>query len=310
MSSNALSQETIRLWPDGPPTTLPGVGPEVAFRAPVANTGDAGMLRNVSEATLTVFRPTSAKPNGVGVIVCPGGGWRLLAWEHEGIHVAQWLAARGYTAFLLKYRVQATPASQADYEAEVARITGRIDLSRTGKTALRAMSDIIPAGVYRDARAAAADDGRRAVALVRERAKVWDVDPTKIGMIGFSAGAFLVVDVAMDPRAAPLAFVAAIYGGETQGRPVPNDAPPLFTCIAQDDVLLYRVVEGLYADWTDAKRSAELHIYRRGGHGFGMAKQGIPSDRWIEQFGEWLTDLDLTQQQANQRPAAEKKLSY
>jgi acetyl esterase/lipase len=89
----------------------------------------------------------------------------------------------------------------------------------------------------------------------------------------------------------PLAFVAAIYGGETQGRPVPADAPPLFTVVAQDDVLLYRVVEGLYSDWTGAGRSAELHIYRRGSHGFGMVKQGFPSDRWIDQFHDWLTDL-------------------
>jgi acetyl esterase/lipase len=128
---------------------------------------------------------------------------------------------------------------------------------------------------------------------VRERAKQWDVNPEKVGIIGFSAGAFLVVDVAMDPRASPLAFVAAIYGGETLGRPVPQDSPPLFTCIAQDDFLLYRVVEGLYADWTDAGRSAELHIYRRGAHGFGMVKQGFPSDRWIEQFHDWLVDLDF-----------------
>lgn len=112
-------------------------------------------------------------------------------------------------------------------------------------------------------------------------------------MVGFSAGAFLVVDVAMEPKAAPLAFVAAIYGGETLGRTVPADAPPLFTCIAQDDTLLYRVIEGLYSDWTDARRSAELHVYRRGQHGFGMIKQGFPSDRWIEQCHEWLADLGL-----------------
>jgi hypothetical protein len=180
-----LPDEVIRPWPDGPPSKLEGVGPEIAFRAPVGTAGEAAMLRNVSVPTLTVFRP--AKPNGIGVIVCPGGGWRILAWEHEG--------------------------------------------------------------------------------------------------------AFLVVDVAMDPHAAPLAFVAAIYGGETLGRPVPSDVPPLFACIAQDDVLLYRVVEGLYSDWTDAGRPAELHIYRRGAHGFGMVKQGLPSDRWIEQFHDWLTDL-------------------
>ena len=81
--------------------------------------GDAAILRNVSEPTLTVFRPTNGKPNGVGVIVCPGGGWRILAWEHEGLDVAHWLAAHGYTAFLLKYRVRGTPAAQADYDAEM-----------------------------------------------------------------------------------------------------------------------------------------------------------------------------------------------
>ncbi len=166
-----------------------------------------------------------------------------------------------------------------------------IDVTRKGRKAARAMSDIVPYESIREARAAAADDGRRAVAIVREGAKRWDIDPSKVGIIGFSAGAFLVVDVALDPRASPLAFVAAIYGGETLGRPVPADAPPLFTCIAQDDVLMHRVVERLYSDWTDAERSAELHIYRRGDHGFGMARQGMPSDRWIDQFRDWLADL-------------------
>jgi acetyl esterase/lipase len=284
-----MTHDVIPLWPAGPPTRLEGVGPEVEYRAPVGVAADAAMLRNVSEPTLTVFRPE--KPNGVGVIVCPGGGWRLLAWEHEGLDVARWLTARGYTAFLLKYRVRGTPAAQADYDAEMAKLFTRIDQSRKGKNAFRAMGEIVPAETFRDARAAAADDGRRAVAIVREQAKKWDVDPGKVGMIGFSAGAFLVVDVAMEPHAAPLAFVAAIYGGETLGRAVPPDAPPLFTCIAQDDFLLYRVVEGLYADWTDASRSAELHIYRRGAHGFGMVKQGFPSDRWIEHFHDWLADL-------------------
>jgi acetyl esterase/lipase len=286
---SAQPDEVIRLWPDGPPTKIEGVGREAEYRAPVGVAANAKMLRNVSEATLSVFRP--AKPNGTGVIVCPGGGWRILAWEHEGTDVVRWLTERGYTAFLLKYRVRGTPESQADYDAQMAKLFTGVDLSRKGKNAFRAIAEVVPNETLHGARAAAADDGRRAVAIVRERAKQWDVDPKKIGMIGFSAGAFLVVDVAMEPRAAPLAFVAAIYGGETLDRAVPKDAPPLFTCIAQDDFLLYRVVEGLYADWTDAERSAELHIYRRGAHGFGMVKQGFPSDRWIEQFHDWLNDL-------------------
>ena len=283
------ADEVIRLWPEGPPTKIAGVGPEAEYRAPVGVAAKALMLRNVSEPTLSVFRPE--KPNGVGVIVCPGGGWRILAWEHEGTDVVRWLTARGYSAFLLKYRVRGTPVSQADYDAQMAKMFSQVDLTRKGKTAFRAIAEVLPSETLHEARVAAADDGRRALAMVRERAKQWDVDPQKIGMIGFSAGAFLVVDVAMEPRAAPLAFVAAIYGGETLGRAVPKDAPPLFTCIAQDDFLLYRVVEGLYADWTDAERSAELHIYRRGAHGFGMVKQGFPSDRWIEHFHDWLRDL-------------------
>jgi acetyl esterase/lipase len=288
--------DVIKLWPKGPPTKLEGLGPEASYQAPVGVAAKATMLRNVSEATLSVYRP--AKPNGVGIVVCPGGGWRILAWEHEGTDVVTWLTGLGYTAFLLKYRVRGTPESQAEYEASLMQGMSRLDLTRTGKTAYRTIGEIagmVDGGsgdVLKEARAVAADDGRRAVAVVRERAKEFDIDPNKIGMLGFSAGAFLVADVAMDAGGAPqLAFVAPIYGGETTGKPVPADAPPMFTCIAQDDFLLYRVVEGLYSDWTDAGRSAELHIYRRGAHGFGMVKQGFPSDRWTEHFHEWLVDL-------------------
>ena len=155
------------------------------------------------------------------------------------------------------------------------------------------MSDIVPKDSIRKPREAAADDGRRALSLIRERAAEWNLKPDKIGMIGFSAGAFLAADVAMDPRAAPLAFVAPIYGGETMGRIVPKDAPPLFTVIAQDDRLLFRVVEGLYADWSSADRPAELHIFTRGAHGFGMIRQGLPSDRWIDLFRDWLADQGI-----------------
>jgi acetyl esterase/lipase len=284
-------ETVIRLWPDGPPSRHENVGTEAEYLAPVGVAAQAKMLRNVSEPTLAVYRPTNGAPNGVGVVVCPGGGWRILAWEHEGTEVVKWLTAHGYTAFLLKYRVRGTPQAQADYEAEMAQFIMTVDLTRKAKTAFRSILEVAPGQGVVEGRTIAADDGRRAIEIVRAQAKQWDVDPKKVGMIGFSAGAFLVVDVAMEPKAAPLAFIAAIYGGETSGRAVPADVPPLFTCIAQDDQLLYRVVEGLYSDWTDAGQSAELHIYRRGQHGFGMVKQGIPSDRWIDDFHNWLVDL-------------------
>jgi len=292
MTLETLPDEVIRLWPDGPPSTLEGVGPEIEFRGPYGAAADSAMLRNVSEPTLSVFRPTNGRSNGVGVIVCPGGGRRLLAIEHEGTDIVRWLTAYGYTAFLLKYRVHGTPATAEEYQAWEVELVSGIDVTGRGRRAIRAMADIKPYGIFQAACEAQADDGRRAVAIVRERVKDWDIDPAKIGVIGFSAAAFLAVDVAVDPRAAPLAFVAPIYGGETRGRPVPADAPPLFAVVAQDD-FHYRMTEGLYADWTDAERPAEIHIFRRGGHGFGLVKQGTPSDRWIDLFHDWLTDQGL-----------------
>jgi len=112
-------------------------------------------------------------------------------------------------------------------------------------------------------------------------------------MLGFSAGAFLAVDVALDPRAEQVAFIAPIYGGETRGAPVPADAPPLFTAVAQDDILV-RIVEGLHADWSTADRPSEVHVFARGGHGFGMVQQGLPSDRWTDLFWTWVEDLLLS----------------
>jgi len=189
------------------------------------------------------------------------GPGRVLAWEHEGVEPARWLAARGYTAFLLKYRVRGTPPDPAEFAAVVGEI--------------------------------AAEDGRRAVEVVRRSATEWGVKADRLGMVGFSAGAFLAADVGMDPRAAPLAFLAPIYGGETGGRLVPADAPALFSAVAQDDRMMFRIVEGLYADWSSADRPAELHVFTHGGHGFGVAKRGLPVDRWSDLLGDWLADRGL-----------------
>ncbi len=287
------AREVIRLWPDGAPRGLPDVGPETAYGGPSGVAAGTTMLRNISDPTLTVYRPAPGAANGVGVIVCPGGGWRILAWEHEGLDVAAWFAERGYTAFLLKYRVQATPSSPADFEAAMAVMNSQIVAPIPAAKAPRALSELVRDDVSRLAREIAADDGRQALAIVRERAGDWGMDPERVGMIGFSAGAFLAADIAMHPDGPPLAFVAPIYGGETSGLAVPADAPPLFTVIAQDDRILFKVVEGLYADWSNADRPAELHIFARGGHGFGMVRQGLPVDRWIDLLADWLADREF-----------------
>jgi dienelactone hydrolase len=285
----AASQATIALWPEGPPSVIEDVGPETSYITQSGLAAGTTWLRNVSEPNMTVFEPAPGTANGVGVVVVPGGGWRILAWDHEGLDVARWFADHGYTAFLLKYRVMGTPADPAEFLARMAAVDALHAAPTPAAKAPRAMGELMAGNkAMLAARDVAADDGRRALEIVRERASEWGLKAERIGMIGFSAGAFLVADVAVDPRAAPMAFVVPVYGGETRGQTVPTDAPPLFTVIAQDDRLLFKMVEGLYADWSNADRPAELHIFRRGAHGFGMVKQGLPVDRWIDLLGDWL----------------------
>jgi acetyl esterase/lipase len=292
----ADAPEVISLWPEGPPTRIEGVPGEVEFPVSAGLAAGGTFLRNVSEPTLTVFAPQGAG-NGMGIIIVPGGGWTINAWTHEGLDVAGWLTSLGYTAFLLKYRLRATDPDQQAFEAMQAAIDEGLAAGLAARLMPGAISDLIGPGSelepsYLEARAACADDGRRAIELVREQAGRFGINPATIGMIGFSAGAFLIVDVALDPRAEQVAYIAPIYGGETRGAPVPADAPPMFAAAARDDILI-KIVEGVVADWTAANRSAELHVFARGQHGFGLVKQGLPSDRWTDLFTAWLADLDL-----------------
>jgi acetyl esterase/lipase len=289
--------ETIGLWPDGPPTRIEGVPPEEEFPVPEGIAAGTTFLRNISDPSLLVFGPQGSS-NGQGIIVVPGGGWTISAWTHEGLDVADWLTSLGYTAFLLKYRVRATDPDLMKFAAEQAALDAGLAAGLAARLLPSAISDLIAPGsdlepTYLQARAACADDGRRAIKIVREQAGRFDVNPDTVGMIGFSAGAFLIVDVALDPQAEQVAYIAPIYGGETRGAPVPADAPPLFTAAAQDDILI-KIVEGVHADWASANRSSELHVFARGAHGFGMVKQGMPSDHWTDLFLAWLDDLSLT----------------
>jgi acetyl esterase/lipase len=300
----ADAAEVIRLWPDGPPTRIDGVPDEIEYPVRAGVAAGTTFLRNISDPTLTVFVPAVGTKNGVGVIVVPGGGWTINAWTHEGIDVARWLTGLGYTAFVLKYRVQASDPDQAAFESTMAAADALLAAQLpTAKKPLE-ISDLISTKRYLQARAACADDGRRAIELVREHAHRFDVHPDAIGMLGFSAGAFLAVDVALDARAKQVAFIAPIYGGETRGAPVPPDAPPLFTAVAQDDILV-RVVEGLHANWSAADCPSELHVFARGGHGFGMIRQELPSDRWTDLFLSWLDDIGVTRDERS--PAARRQ---
>ncbi len=135
-------------------------------------------------------------------------------------------------------------------------------------------------------------DGRAAIKYVRAHAAEYEIDPDRIGIIGFSAGGTVAASTAFNytPENKP-DFVAPIYAympPSLQG-PVPDDAAPMFIAAATDDNLgLASHSVGLYSKWLAAKKPAELHIYEKGGHGFGMHKQNIPTDTWIERYGDWL----------------------
>lgn len=228
---------------------------------------------NVSDPTLTIVRPDPATANGTAVIICPGGGFHALSINSEGFDVANWLAAKGVTSFVLKYRLVHCQTDRPGPEMDA-----------KPKAEFHAAAEaVVPL---------AHADGAAAVAYVRERAAEYGVAPDRIGIMGFSAGGTVASSVAMTytPETRP-DFVAPIYLAYrwTIQNGVPADAPPLFALAATDDEIgLAPESVQIYNDWVAAGKSAELHLYATGGHGFGMRTKNLPSDRWIELFADWL----------------------
>jgi acetyl esterase/lipase len=136
----------------------------------------------------------------------------------------------------------------------------------------------------------AAADGLQAIKVVREHAAEWRIDPAKVGLMGFSAGGYVAVQAALEHSAATRPdFVASIYSCciTAADLKVPDDAPPIFFLHAYNDPVSASS-PSLYLAWKAADKPAELHTYAAGGHGFGMPKHDLPSDGWIERFGDWL----------------------
>jgi len=231
------------------------------------------MARNISTATLTPFLPDPAKANGTAVIVAPGGGFRWLSMGNEGWEVAEALAARGIAAFVLKYRLQPTGATLDDLRAAMNR------------TFASAGSDERPRPPRFDLSNPLAD-AEAAYSLIIKRANEWGVDPQRLGMIGFSAGAGLTLHCTLHSKSMNLAFIGPIYGGMGPVE-VPKDAPPMFAAIATDD-FLFRGEFGLIKSWYEAGRPVEFHLYQNGGHGFGLGNPDRTSNRWFEVFIHWL----------------------
>lgn len=267
----------IPLYPGGTVASL-GV-PESRARQ---QTGDT-LIFNVSEPTLELFRPAAGQANGTAVIVAPGGGFVGLGYEAGGTRVARRLAQRGVTALVLKYRtIRSTGDPMQLPEAhmkEMERLMGR---AKSG----------IPIEMPPFAgEPHAVEDGARAMAIVRQRASEWGVDPKRVGFIGFSAGAYLAADLAIGDKASRPDFVALLYGGLRT--PVPADASPAFIAAAVDDEFQPNDAIQLFAAWRGAGAPAELHIYERGGHGFDLNPKGSTSDHWFDELMWWLRSRGL-----------------
>jgi acetyl esterase/lipase len=272
--TSAAQQQVIPLYPGVAPGSEGWTRKEAT-----AMTEKGPMVRNVVKPTITAYLPNKGKANGTAIIIAPGGAYRYLAIEAEGIKAAEWLRERGVTAFVLKYRVAEMPANDDAFR----------EYRKKANSGSRPSPSSADAAEMAKIRELAANDGRQAVRIVRQRASEWGIDPNRIGLMGFSAGAMMTMEVVMKHDAESLPnFAAPIYGRGVDA-PVPQDAPPLFIVCAANDPLVPPVNSAkLFIQWKEAGKSAELHIYAKGGHGFGMLKQGLPTDHWIDRFGEWL----------------------
>jgi acetyl esterase/lipase len=253
--------------------TLLGNEQETTIQRPRFNNLVSNMkvIRNITVPTLTTYVPDASIATGTAVVICPGGGFSCLPIEIEGTQVAQWLKARGIAAFVLKYRLLSTAAEDEEFLQQ---------LQRPEMAQIRTQ---IPFAVA---------DATAAMKVVRQNATAWRINPQQIGLLGFSAGGVVAAGTAAqnDEETSPK-FLACIYSPGSPDLSCGGVALPLFLAFASDDPVLSLVSEGtmrLYSAWKDAAHPVEMHIYAKGGHGFGMARQNLPCDHWIERFYEWL----------------------
>ncbi|MDF2431920.1 MAG: hypothetical protein JWP44_1551 [Mucilaginibacter sp.] len=255
----------IPLWPNGAP------GFENRRNEP--EQAKDYWVKNIHNPSLTVFLPPKEKANGAAVIVCPGGGHRLLVWNAEGADPAKFLNNLGITVFALKYRL------------------GRDTLS--------------PYKVEVHAR----EDGLRAMRLVRSRATEFGLDTNRIGMMGFSAGGEVVDMVTFGPNApdanapdpidrqsAKPKFLIQVYPGPAFIPDViPHDAPPVFLVVANDDPCCAVPVMQLLEKYREAKVPVEAHIFTHGLHGFNMGyRSKLKSiNNWPQRLADWLSDNNI-----------------
>lgn len=231
-------------------------------------------IRNVALPTLRPVLPDPSRATGAAAIVAPGGAFRAISIDNEGLAAAHWLAAQGIAAFLLKYRLVPTPPATRSFLAEVAGLLARRDKGGENAPDERSPPDAIA-------------DLAQAIDAVRAGADRWAIEPDRVGVLGFSAGAIMAVELGARPGPSQPDFIAAVYPSLADLHPAPP-LPPLFVVTTNDDPLFARRGFGLIEGWQTAEGSVELHCYRDGGHGFGMRPTGKASDRWIDALRGWL----------------------
>lgn len=205
--------------------------------------------------------------------------------------VAEWLASKGITAFLLKYRLVNTGATDKEFQKALIELFMQIGNATDPANADNPYNNLSQSEGMADINALGQEDGRQAVRVVRDGAAEWGVDPEKIGIMGFSAGGMVTLGTLMgnDPASRP-DFAGTIYT-PWSGQTVPDNAPPVFILAAADDGIASKGSIEMYRAWKAVGKEAELHMYSKGGHGFGMQQSGLPVDSWIERFYDWMKSI-------------------
>ncbi|MEY4384280.1 MAG: hypothetical protein RI995_1822 [Bacteroidota bacterium] len=271
LSLQLQAQQVVKLYPGKAPGSEAWDWKEKELNAMPGNR----MLYNVAEPEIIIYKAPKEKANGAAFIVAPGGAFHILSIDSEGNNVAKWLNERGITAIVIKYRVV-----KSNTENPFAEL---MPLMRDFKKL-----DEINAPVVE----MATRDGIEALKYVKAHATDLNIHPNKIGFMGFSAGGTLTMSVEMSaPQDLKPDFIAPIYlyGPAVIGIAMPEKTTPAFIAVASDDELGFVPHSiALYQKWFAAKHPSELHIYEKGGHGFGTLKKNTSSDNWLNDFENWL----------------------
>lgn len=277
--------QEIRLWPGKAPGTEAWTVAETTTTSP---SGDR-TIANVSDPAVTVFLPSPALATGAAAVVAPGGALRALAWDGEGIKVAQWLNSKGIAALVLKYRtLQSSPGARGrggPPQGGAATGAARAELEIHNANANPEPGDAALAEVLRMGIA----DAQQALRLARRNAAEWRIDPTRVGIIGFSAGGGIAVGTVLAERSdASPDFLVSVYGPALQDVIVPTHAPPLFIAVGSTHFNVTNGCLALFAAWKAAGKPAEIHVYDQVSGGFAMSVRGLPVDTWKDRLHEWL----------------------